>query len=361
MKKTKKILIIIQRSNGDVFLSSSLVKALYENYDFPDIDLLVNDDTLAIAKLLPHIKCIHTFSYNKKNNNQLSQEINIVKSIYKKYDLSINLTSSDRSVIYARLAAKKAISAIENKNIKSWWKKILLNEFYYFDSSKHILLNNLKSLKILNIRHEHIHHPIVFPKKEISKLKNNLKIDNIDNFIIFHPSAQYSYKVYPKNLRNKLLDYLNTLGVPIIVTGGQTKIDKEIKKEIPDLPNIYILIGKTSLREYFMLSELAQAYIGMDTLNMHIAASQNKKIFAIFGSTNIRMWSPWSNQLKISAQTNKDIQTYGRNTIFQPSQPCQICGEVGCGNNHDSDKFPFIISPEVIFDEVQKWFSSYEL
>ena len=162
MKKIKKILIIIQRSNGDVFLSSSLVKALYENYDFPDIDLLVNDDTLAIAKLLPHIKCIHTFSYNKKNNNQLSQEINIVKSIYKKYDLSINLTASDRSVIYALISGKKSISAIEDNVKKSWWKKLFLTNYYFFDKSSHILINNLQPLNLLDIKHENIQSKINF-------------------------------------------------------------------------------------------------------------------------------------------------------------------------------------------------------
>ena len=39
--------------------------------------------------------------------------------LIKKYDLSINLTASDRSVIYALLAGKKTISAIEKDNKKS--------------------------------------------------------------------------------------------------------------------------------------------------------------------------------------------------------------------------------------------------
>ena len=68
----KKILIIIQRSNGDVFFSQSLIDSLYEYYEFPKIDLLVNDDTLEIAKLLPNINFIHTFSYSQKNDNKLT-------------------------------------------------------------------------------------------------------------------------------------------------------------------------------------------------------------------------------------------------------------------------------------------------
>ena len=68
MKRLSKILIIIQRSNGDVFLSSSLIKVLYEHYESPRIDLLINEDTYAVAKLLPNVQNIFTFSYKDKIN-----------------------------------------------------------------------------------------------------------------------------------------------------------------------------------------------------------------------------------------------------------------------------------------------------
>ena len=352
----RKILIIIQRSNGDVFLSSSLIKSLYENYDAPQIDLLVNDDTVATANLLPHINHIHTFSYSQKRNNRLRQEKKLILSLFKKYDLSINLTASDRSVIYAILAGRVSISAIENENYKSWWKKKLLTNYYYFDLSKHILLNNLEALRILNIKHDYLQQPISFSMHDSSVIKSKLRSYKIEKFIIFHPSAQYNYKIYPKNLRNILLNFLNTLEIPILVTGGNSKIDSNIKSEIPKLSNIYNFIGETTLKDYLILSELSMAYIGMDTLNMHIAASQSKRIFAIFGSTSLAMWSPWSNQLKTSISTNKPIQTYGKNTIFQSSLPCEVCGLIGCGSNHGKDEFSYIINPEEIFNEISHWY-----
>lgn len=98
MKKLKKILIIIQRSNGDVFLSCSLINALFQYYKSPQIDLLVNDDTLQVASLLSNTNNIYSFSYEKKRRSRIKQEKQIISSIYKKYDLSINLTASDRSV-----------------------------------------------------------------------------------------------------------------------------------------------------------------------------------------------------------------------------------------------------------------------
>ena len=196
MKKINQILIIIQRSNGDVFLSSSLIQVLYEFYEMPQIDLLINEDTLPIAKTLPFVNKIITFSYKKKQISRYSQEKKIISSIFKKYDLSVNLTSSDRSVLYAILAGKKSISAVEKDPKKSWWKKKFLSLSYYFDSSKHILENNLESLKLLNINHNVIHELIPTSVKAIDSVNKILKEKQIKKFIIFHPSAQYDYKIY---------------------------------------------------------------------------------------------------------------------------------------------------------------------
>ena len=357
MRKNKKILIIIQRSNGDVFLSTSLINNLYSFYQSPEIDLLVNDDTYPLASLLPNINFIHTFSYAKKQENQWKQEKKLILSLFKKYDLSINLTASDRSVIYALIAGNVSISAVEKDKRKAWWKKILLSHHYYFDASKHILLNNLQPLRKLKIKYDNLQSSISFSKNNYSDIQSKLEDKGINKFIIFHPSAQYNYKIYPKILRDKLLNFLNTLEVPIIITGGNTEIDLNIKKEIPSLSNIYNFIGDTSLKDYFILSELALAYIGMDTLNMHIAASHNKRIFAIFGPTNLSMWSPWSNQLKTSTTINKSIQTYGNNTIFQANMLCVACGEKGC-NGSGISKCLENINPKIIFEEVSNWYKN---
>ena len=100
--------------------------------------------------------------YNKDNlYTKNIDKINLISKIYKKYDLSINLIASDRSVMYCILSGKKTISAVEKSVKKSWWKRALLTQFYYFDDTEHILLNNLKPLSLLDIEFEKIHKPIV--------------------------------------------------------------------------------------------------------------------------------------------------------------------------------------------------------
>lgn len=321
----------------------------------PQIDLLVNDDTLESARLLPNINFIHTFSYKKKHEGRWRQEKNLLKSIFRKYELSINLTASDRSVIYSILASKNSISAIEKENNKSWWKKILLTNYYYFDSTKHILLNNLESLKFLNIKQEAVLIAPKIPEEVLVTVRKKLSKLGISDFIIFHPSAQYKYKIYPQHLRDRLLSLLSKFGVSIVVTGTNNKIDAEIKKLLPSLPNIFDLIGQTSLEEYLALSSLSQAYIGMDTLNMHIASAQNKHIFAIFGPTKLSMWAPWSNRLQGSTVMDRAVQSYGEVTIFQADMPCVACGNAGCDNLGKSDCL-YNINPELIFKEIENWY-----
>ena len=357
MKKINKILLVIQRSNGDVFLSVSLINSLYNFYKSPDIDLLVNDDTYQVAKLLPNINNIYKFSYTLKKDFRLKQEKNIIKSIFKKYDLSISLTASDRSVIYALLGGKISICAIERDNRKSWWKKLLLTHYYYFDSFQQILINNLQPLKILNIDHDNIQQSINFSQNDHVNISKKFKLKDIGSFIIFHPSAQYEYKIYPKKHRDKLLKLLSSLGVSIIVTGGNSEIDLKIKNEIPSISNVHNFIGKTSIQDYFLLSQLSLAYIGMDTLNMHVAASQSKRIFAIFGPTKLSLWSPWSNSVKMSTSIDIPVQTYGENTIFQADMKCVACGKKGCENTNFS-KCLDNIDPTIVFEEVRNWYKN---
>jgi len=358
MKSIHKILIIIQRSNGDVLLSSPLINRLYEHYDNPKIDLLINDDTRAIASTLEHINEFNMYSYSWKRQSKISRiknELSLVKKIYKKYDLSINLTASDRSVMYSILASSYSVSAVEENSNKSWWKKLFLNKSYIFDASKHIVLNNISALKLLGISNDKVIMSSRYKPESKISVQDKLKKLGITKFIIFHPSAQYEYKIYPKELRNALLAKLDTLNIPIIVTGAKTPLDLQIKSELPKLNNLHDFIGKTNLDEYIALSDLSHCYVGMDTLNMHIAASQNKRVFAIFGPTLLNTWSPWSNKLQRATVKNLPKQTYDNITIFQANMDCVACGKAGCDDNHGFSECLFKIKDDDIFNEVETW------
>ena len=355
----RKILIIVQRSNGDVFLSTPLIETLHERYENAKIEMLVNRDTLAIAKTLPHIDAIFTYDYGWKREGavrRLKEEAALVKRIFRKYDLAINLTASDRSVLYARLAAKKAISCVEKEPSKSWWKRLVLSGHFDYDPQRHIVEHTHMPLKLLGVEPERMEVHANIPKEGEKEL-TGLSFDTEAPFLIFHPSAQYDYKIYPAHLRNRLLEMLSTLGIPVAITGGPSEIDRRVSKELPDLPNLHNLIGKTSLAGYIALCAKSSAYIGMDTLNMHIAAALDRRVFAIFGPTLPQIWSPWSNELQRGTKRSAPLQNYGNITLFQADMPCVACGKAGCDDRHGRSDCLYAIEPETIFSEVKKWLS----
>ncbi|OQX08882.1 MAG: lipopolysaccharide heptosyltransferase [Thiothrix lacustris] len=360
----KRILIIIRRSNGDVLLASPLIQHLHEHYPDAVIDLLVNDDTLGIAKALQPIRQIQVYSYQWKKlpwRERFQKTFGLMRALFRRYDLAISLTATDSSVLYALLAARHAISTIEAEPRKNWWKKRLLTGCYVPDPARHTLLNNLEPLRLLGIPVGQtvptVHHSS--PSKAAMLAK--LQADTIGKFIIFHPSAQYGYKVYPEVLRHALLQQLSGLGIPIVVTGAKTALDLQIKARLPVLANVYDWIGETSLDEYIALSELSLAYVGGDTLNMHIAAAQNKQVFAIFGPTVLGVWSPWSNTLQCNATCSQPQQTYGNITVFQADMPCVPCGKQGCDNQQGNSECLQRIEPRKIFAAVHAWWQQEQV
>lgn len=358
MPVTKQILIIIRRSNGDVLLASPLIQHLHEHYPGAVIDLLVNDDTLGIAKTLQPIRQIHVYAYQWKKLpwwERLQKTFGLIHALFRRYDLAISLTATDSSVLYALLAARHSISTIDAEPRKNWWKQRLLTGYYVSDPTRHTLLNNLEPLRLLGIPLGSIVPTVYNSQASQAAVLAKLQANNIKRFIIFHPSAQYGYKVYPEKLRHTLLQQLGSLGIPIVVTGAKTALDLQIKASLPVLANVYDWIGETSLDEYIALSDLALAYVGGDTLNMHIAAAQNKRVFAIFGPTLLGVWSPWSNALQCNATRSQLQQTYGNITVFQADMPCVPCGKKGCDDQQGSSECLQRIDPGMIFSAVHTW------
>jgi heptosyltransferase III len=357
----RKILIIIMRSNGDVYLSIPVIDGLRDANPEARIDLLVFDSTKETALALRRADNVYTYTYKWKAKGRLFyiiQQLLFMKSIIKQYDLSISLTASDRSILYSIISSKVSIGAYDNTLKTSWWKRLFLDHSYHFDQNKHIVHNNIEVLNLLNISPNHVEVKGRVSDEAKQKSRHLLRSHGIEQFIIFHPSTQYEYKIYPRDLRNELLAQLDSLGIPIVITGASTPLDERIALEIPPLKNVYNFIGKTTLEEIMGLSFHSMAYVGMDTLNMHIAASFDKRVFAIFGPTLIHRWSPWSNVTGGAVRSSQAVQHYGNITVFQADLSCVPCGLQGCQNDFGTSECLHGIDPHTIFDEVRKWLST---
>jgi heptosyltransferase-3 len=154
------------------------------------------------------------------------------------------------------------------------------------------------------------------------------------------------------------LHLLDSLGIPIIVTGGKGEIDGLLAAEMPALKNVHSLIGKISLEECAALTDMSLAFVGVDTFNCHLAAAFDKQIFVIFGPNIPEIWSPWSNALQRAGRRDAPLQTYGNITLFQSSLECVPCGHSArCGDRDRLSPCMADIDPQVVFNEVRSWLS----
>jgi len=353
----KRFLIIVRQANGDVLLSSSLVQGLRIAYPEATIDLLVNEHTRELAEAIPEVNQVLAYDYAWKKKGffyRYWKEFELLKKIWHRYDLAISLTASDRSVIFAMLAGKYSIGVVDEDRAKSWWKRKYLDRAYFLNPRKHTVLNYMKALEFLNARPQKIQVILSVDPSIREKVQKDLDALGIKKFFIFHPSAKNDYKVYPKASRDRLFRYFDQAGISLVVTGGKSPLDEAISAELPSLAHLHNFIGKYSIKELIALTELSEAYVGMDTLNMHLAASLNKPIFAIFGPTNPLIWSPWSNEMQrgSSVQSAPRIQ-YGNITLFQANLPCVPCQRAGCDDKGGRSECLFDLSPEFVWHGIQ--------
>ena len=98
----------------------------------------------------------------------------------------------------------------------------------------------------------------------------------------------------------------------------------------------------------------------MDTLNMHIAAVQKKKVLCIMGPTDLRVWAPWSNEGLPKNTGKKSDLKYGKISIFQAKMDCVPCGKAGCNDNGKTSECLNHIDPDDIFIEAKKLTSNFK-
>jgi len=359
MKSPENVLLIIRRSLGDVLALSPVIDILTRRFPNVSIDLLVNENTVAAAKLLNNINAIIPFDdklSDKTSLGAMAMQVKIIRKIFRKYDLAISFTSNERSNIFAYLAGRTSAGTRELSFSKNWWHRLLLDAGYHNDRKRHILENNTQALRSLGIPVDRVILSARYSDEARKKVQQILKDMAIERFIIFHPAGRFLCRLYPEKPRNLLLHLLDSLDIPIIVTGGKSTVDQQVDAEIPALKNVHSLIGRISLEECAALTDMSLAFVGVDTFNCHLAAAFNKPIFVIFGPNNPEVWSPWSNALQRAGQKTAPVQTYGDITVFQSSLECVPCGHSArCGDGDRLSPCMADIEPHTVFNEVKNW------
>jgi len=361
-KKYNNILVLATHLIGDCLLATCITRSLRHAYPNAQIDVMVtNTGGHLVFKDNTDINNIIEVPLKPK----FSEYKEFVKKHWRRYDLVVNDRSSDRSAIYAFLAAKKRIGIIDTRHPSAWIKKLIYTQFVTEDSDQeHRLMRNLRILEPLNINKLAV---VNAPIDLNFNIVNELALS--EKYLVIHTASSNEIKQWPIQSWIELIQLLIANNYKVVLTAGPAQREKDIVesilKSLPISSNLINLAGKLTFPQLSQLLKNSLAFVGPDCGPAHLCASFNVPIFSIFGPTPASMWAPWpfANGIDKATFSKKNIITTINNvTIFQSTRQCVPCYGKHCPIKVGSEsQCMHDISPTQVFTSINKRLDSIEV
>ncbi|MES2142171.1 MAG: glycosyltransferase family 9 protein [Pseudomonadota bacterium] len=330
-----RLLIICTRRIGDVLLVTPLIRTCKRHWPDTYIELLVFKGTESILASNTDIHTIITIDEHPR----FFSHWQLIKKIFRRYDLAISTLPSDKSTLYAFFAARYRIGMLGDDKSR-WWKLHLLSEVVEFDNlATHTLIMNLRLAEVLRLT--------PFPEIVLRWNKNDIAVVSqcvdIKNpkLAILHVFPKFSYKEWVKQGWLQLANWLQQSGYTVIFTGDKTKAEKKIVSEILDhlKDNAINMVGCLSLSQLAFLLNHCKVYIGPDTVVTHMAAALGIPTVALFGPTNPVKWGPWPKAWNTLTNPFMQVGSQQRNNVYLiqgAGGACVPCLQEGCDRHINS-------------------------
>jgi heptosyltransferase-3 len=346
----KKILICIFKYHGDVLLTSPVFSALKKALPEAEIHAYLFKDTYPMLEGHPAISKFIFFDQAWRKSFILKRIwLEIKMWLYvrsQNYDVVINLTSGDRGALVALFSGAKVRIGQERggglRQKDSFFTKVLR----LTNTPRHIVDRNLDAIRALGIepKREKLTYSISAESK--SKVRDMLPFED---FVLIHPGSRCSYKHWPIEKFQELIQNLRKDGENVILSGGTSEDERalleDIQKPFQSDSCVFSLGGKLNLKELGALIERSKLLICVDTVSSHIASALGKKLLVIFGPSDDIKWGPWMNPN--ARVVRKEIS-------------CMRCDQEGCGGSWKAFCLEELSSKKV-YDEVKKLLNKLDL
>ncbi len=326
--------MVVCRYLGDVLLATPLAQSLSEaGYS---IDWLVAPGTESILENQPYAQQVFVVDQSTPWHRQLALSIRF----FRKYDKAFALPSTDRAMFFALSASASTHALIAADRSQDAWKRRMARTWLDYIPGKHMVSLACKLAETAalpacrNVK-------ITWSEEDAQQVFSLLPWDKETPYIHIHPFARWPYKWWRSGEWKTLIGRAEKNGLRVVITGSPAEINQAtvLAKNFAENA-VCILAGQLNWRQLACLSHTAQAYIGMDTANTHLAASTDTPVIALFGPTDPRIWGPWPNGFNgltpWQASSDDGIQRQGNISLLQGQQDCVPCQLEGCEHRPDS-------------------------
>lgn len=334
----KKILIIKYKNIGDILLSSALINELSNVFPDASFDYVTKDFCKDMIKNHPRVN--------------MTMELNSISTLLelrkKKYDLAIALSEGDRTAITLFLAKAKLKIGFSPKNKML---NFVYNKHLKRDCPYHSSMVDMQMLTLLGYDDRNTVITSHWNKEDEKVVDEQLEKYDLKEFVIVHPVSRWMFKCWKDDYFAEVIDYIeNKKKIKVVITASPDSIELKKVESILSrcISNPINLSGMLSLNSITYLYSKAKLYLGVDTAPMHIAASLNIPVIALFGPSEPRIWGPWDNIEQCDYEPIAKIQKTNLHTIMQDG-----FGEIVLDENDNKYSTSlYKIKPELVIKEL---------
>ena len=157
-----------------------------------------------------------------------------------------------------------------------------------------------------------MHFPIEVPAKEIGRVRETLKRDGIEHYIVVSPGGGWKSKCWPADRfgafcgelwrRHRITCIINT-------APGEAELSEAVRASShPAKPMVYC----RELREFVALLSGALLVVGGDTGPLHLAAALGTPVVALFGATSAARNGPLPSGVVVQNSCSPELSNYER-------------------------------------------------
>ncbi len=304
---TSRILVVAPAWLGDMVMAHSLIQVVQSRYPEARLAVLAPKSTLQITELMPEIKERYLMPDQHGQFNLWARLKLAWQLRAQHFDIAYVLPNTWKSALIPFLAGiPKRVGALGEQ------RYVLLND----------LRRGVKKLPLMVQRYVTLAYPqqtflestpfptprLVVPEILRDTVKQKFALDLAKPVLILSPGAAFGpAKRWPAEYFAAVAQAKMASGFQVWIIGGPAEVP--LGKAIEELaPLVQNFVMKTSLLEMAALLSLADQVLTNDSGPMHIAASLDIPVFAIFGSSSAQFTPPLGDQVTIIEKTGLECR-----------------------------------------------------
>ena len=284
----KKILVIKLSALGDVILSLPSLRALRDKFPKSSISVLVGRKSRNIIRNCPYID--DTIVYDPGTANKAGYLLKMARLLASEdFDIVVDLQNNRTSHLLSYLSGARLRAGHDNRK----WSFFLNRRTKDAPPGLGALEHQFQVLKLVGVDHMDRRLEIWTQKEEDERVRLFLEsqwVSPSQTLVGINPgsSPRWPTKQWPVENFAKLCDELAKRNIRVVITGSAE--DLPMAEELMRLTRNKPInaVAKTSITELVSLVRRCQAFVSSDSAPMHIAASADVPLLAIFGPTDPR-------------------------------------------------------------------------